>query len=105
MSNGTLRFWLSWEEPLDPKHGADPRPLKTLPPNSAVKHWWCSGEGEGYMTLCAVVDVNATEEAAMAVVAEYWRPQAWRFAERKGWAQDGWMPEASRFPVASGAAR
>jgi hypothetical protein len=61
------RYWLSWNE-----YSEDHRPL-TYPPNEAILGWWCSGEGDGYSTLCALV--KATHENA-----------AWR-AVKKDWPQ------------------
>ena len=93
MSNGTIRYWISFEE-----KGGDARPLK-LPLPPAVKHWWCSGYGDGTSIVCAVVDVNGTEESAWEALDGFWSPVSKRFAESKGWAKNGWMPEPSRFPV------
>lgn len=97
MSNGSLRYWISWNEPDDAKHGADPRPV-AWPLPASIPIWWCSGVGDGYSTVCAIVDVNGEEDSAKALIAKHWRPSDWRFCERKGWTQDAWMPDPGRFP-------
>ncbi len=86
-----MRYWISWEEPTP---DGDHRPM-TTPVEPAVLHWWCSGYGEGYSTLCAVVDAN-TEDLAKVLVKVFWKPQAWRFVHEK---PNDWMPPADRFPV------
>ena len=73
-----MRFWISWEEPTPDE---DYRPF-TVPVQPLVLHWWCSGHGDGYATLCAVVDAD-NEEAAKDAVKKFWKPQAWRFIEPK----------------------
>ena len=98
MSNGNLRYWISWNEPHDAQYGADPRPV-VWPLPASIPHWWCSGAGDGYSTVCAVVDVNGDADSAKALIAKHWRPRDFRFVEQKGWSVAGWMPEGTRFPV------
>lgn len=94
MSTGTIRYWLRWKE-----KGADPRPLK-VPPPPQVKGWWCTGCGDDSSTVCAVVDVNGTEDSAWEALDGFWSPMAGtKSADSKGWAKDGWMPDPGRFPV------
>ena len=78
------RFWISWEEP-----GDDPRPL-TVP--SPI--WWCTGWGDDYATVCAVVDAKS-EDAAREQVESQWQPQSFRFVTA---VDEGWMPPPDRFP-------
>lgn len=81
-----MRFWIGWNEP-----GDDPRPTAwPLPP---LIHYWISGEGDGYHTLCAVVDA-ASEAAAKDLIDSLWYPTDWRFCQEKA---DTWRP-GERFP-------
>lgn len=92
-----MRFWLSWQEPTDSNN--DYRPI-SFPVNERIKHWWCSGTGDNYATLCAVVDVKEDEDegdARDAVLQTWtWDGEEWRFIEK---VADDWMPNAGRFPV------
>lgn len=85
------RWWVSWEEPTG--MDGDYRPI-SVPVPPAVKRWWCSGHGEGYATLCAVVDAPS-EADAMAAIEDDWKPQAWRFCTEH---ELGWRPNPGRFP-------
>jgi hypothetical protein len=85
------RFWISWEEPVDDSD--DSRPLK-WPLPSSIPAWWQSGSGDGYHTLCAVVDIK-DEEAAREVIKDHWQPSGWRFCEEH---PADWIPNAGRFP-------
>ncbi len=98
MSQGLLRYWVSWNEPFEVGKPADCRPL-TVPLPKSIPHWWCSGEGDGYFTMCAVVDVNGTEASAKEEIQRFWRPSEWRFTTKKGWTKDAWLPPDDRFPV------
>lgn len=66
-------YWTSWEQPTE-----DYRPL-TFPPNEGILGWWCSGKGENYATLCAVIAAE-NEEDAINIVKKDW-PEwiQWRF--------------------------
>lgn len=87
----TRRYWLSWEEP-----GDDPRPVAVPPPDGVVGWWW-TGQGDGYSTICAVVDaVDAKGARAVVESPGGWRPRAWRFCDMKDDAN--WMPSPDRFP-------
>ena len=95
-----MRFWVSWEEPEDPEFGLDPRPT-SVPTDERVTYWWCSGYGEGYSTLCAVVDVRDGEgekEARDAITATWNWDGHWRIFEE---VESDWMPASDRFPVSS----
>jgi len=59
------RFWLSWNEYAD-----DYRPLK-YPPNEQILGWWCSGYGDGYATLCALVSATHENDAWKAVKKDW----------------------------------
>ena len=78
------RFWISWNEP-----GDDPRPLTVPSPD-----WWCTGWGDGYATVCAIIDAES-EEGAKARVQEQWEPSSWRFCNE---VEANWTPPADRFP-------
>ena len=86
-----MRFWISWEEPVDDT--GDWRPLH-IPVPEEIKNYWCSGYGDDYATICAVVDAD-NEAAAKDLVYQEWRPQKWRFCEEQ--AVD-WRPDPGRFP-------
>ncbi len=90
-----MRFWISWKE-----YAPDNRPL-TDPPSEAILGWWESGAGDGFTTLCAVVDA-VSEKEAMEHVIRNWpitRGQAsWRFCQS---FPDGWTP-GDRFPIKPG---
>lgn len=60
------RFWIRWRQSSD-----DFRPLQDPPQPDNIKAWWCSGEGDGYSTLCAIVDAE-TEKKAQAAVKSAW---------------------------------
>lgn len=87
------RWWVSWEEPITED---DYRPLH-LPLPAAVRAWWCSGEGEDYANLCAVVDASTEVQAKEAIEVE-WRPRRWRFCKEK---EPMWRP-GDRFPWPEG---
>jgi hypothetical protein len=84
------RYWVSWKEP-----GEDSRPKK-IPHPPEVVAWWESGIGEGFTTVCAVMDLaeEATEESITTLLEGYWDPSEFRFIEPK---DDDWRP-ANRFP-------
>lgn len=92
-ADGALRlFWVSWNQP-----GEDFRPVYDPKKESEPfgHRYWCSGEGEGYFTMCAMV--AAEDEAdAKRRVRKYW-PEAkvWRFCDEK---PAGWDP-GDRFPM------
>jgi hypothetical protein len=92
-----MRFWISWKE-----YAPDNRPL-TDPPSEAILGWWESGAGDGFTTLCAVVEAG-TEWEARKQVLKNWpaegppRSTRWRFIEPK---PDGWTP-GDRFPIKPG---
>lgn len=92
------RWWVSWEEPIG--EDGDWRPFKVPVPKEILKYW-CSGyggdfslgAGEGFATICAVVE--ASDEAAIKKAAEeVWNPQDWRFIDK---VEPGWRPN-DRFP-------
>lgn len=88
------RWWISWNE-----YEADFRPIND-PPNAAVLGWWCSGEGEHHVTLCALVEAP-TLKAVYLAIYENW-PQGHdvldvRFTEEKS---GEWLPDGDRFPLA-----
>jgi hypothetical protein len=85
--NKLRRFWVSWNEP-----SLDPRPARNW---ESAPEWWCTGYGDGYSTICAVVDAE-DENDAKGHVRRFWDPESWRFCEPKPAA---WMPDAGRFPV------
>lgn len=90
-TNERSRFWISWEE-----RSPDHRPL-TDPPNVAILGWWCSGYGDGYATLCALVEARS-ERAAKAAVDQDWPAvgrRVWRFVEER---DADWLP-GDRFPM------
>jgi hypothetical protein len=89
------RFWVSWEEPDAPKRGSDYRPL-TDPPDNRIRHWWCSGYGEGFSTLCAVVDANDEADVRKGVESSWTWRGGWRIFQE---VEPNWMPDAGRFPV------
>jgi hypothetical protein len=91
------RFWLSWWERAD---NGDSRPLKWPLPkeiqywNSGSRSFGDNGDVEEH-SLCAIVDAPS-EEAAWALIAEYWKPGEQRFIEMH---EPGWVP-GDRFPGA-----
>lgn len=85
------RFWVSWREPID--ETGDYRPI-SWPLPSSIPAFWCSGEGDGFVTLCAVVDAHSEAEV-MDILAGYWKPFRWRFITEK---EPGWRPASDRFP-------
>jgi hypothetical protein len=87
-----MRIWISWEEPVDETE--DYRPF-TVPVDPRILHWWCTGYGYGYSTICAVCEADSIASAKEAV-RKHWKPQSWRFANKK---EPGWMPPNDRFPV------
>lgn len=76
----TNRVWLGWEQ-----GGNDHRPI-TYPPPAPILGWWCSGEGHGYSTLCALVAADTEEQAWKEVRDKKAWPDAGkeRFAELVG---------------------
>jgi hypothetical protein len=85
------RYWISWREPLDETE--DYRPLK-WPLPEAIPAYWCSGYGDDFATLCAVVDARSEAEA-MNIVGQHWQPSGWRFVEERS---PEWRPSSDRFP-------
>ena len=59
------RYWVSWKE-----YEKDYRPIHD-PPNAAILGWWCSGHGDTYSTLCALVQCESKAEIAQ-VLGEDW---------------------------------
>lgn len=90
-THGLRRFWVSWKEPVD--ETGDYRPMSWPLPDS-IPSFWCSGEGDGYVTLCAVVDAHSEAEV-MDIVGRYWKPSGWRFVTEKN---PEWRPQSDRFP-------
>jgi hypothetical protein len=82
-------YWIGWNCPED-----DFRPVNWPP---SVRGYWCSGSGEGYWTMCAVVDADS-KAAALAIVKldwpEFTSPD--RFCNQQ---DPGWWPLSDRFPV------
>ena len=84
------RWWVSWEEPGE----ADYRPNGQYPVPEAIKAYWCSGEGEGYFTMCAVVDAS-DETSVWEELGKSWPDHGQeRFIQSK---PEGWRP-GDRFP-------
>jgi hypothetical protein len=84
------RFWVSWVQTTE-----DFRPL-TDPPNRAILGWWCSGETDRGVTLCAAVKANSPSSAEQAVMIDW--PEAageFRFVEEQS---TDWTP-GDRFPI------
>lgn len=87
-----MRHWASWvqkSEDFRPVYDAakEPEPFDHM--------YWCSGEGEGYFTMCAVVDAK-DEGDVCAKIKKYWPEfEELRFCEQK---PDAWMP-GGRFPM------
>ena len=75
------RFWMSWEEPID--EADDSRPDGQWPLPESIKAWWRSGLGEGYHTLCAVVDAVSQTQAEEEVAKSWPGHGVWRFCEEK----------------------
>jgi hypothetical protein len=81
-------WWISWEQP-----GDDYRPL-TWPPPRHILAYWCSGEGDDYFTVVAIVRA-LTPEAARAEVAN---ASAWPDAGAERFCQPIAAPPGDRFP-------
>lgn len=85
------RFWASWKEPIDDT--GDYRPM-SWPLPASIPAFWCSGEGDGYVTLCAVIDAHSKADVE-EIVGRCWKPSGWRFIEKK---DADWRPQSDRFP-------
>ena len=90
-----LNYWISWIQPTE-----DNRPL-TYPPNEGVLGWWCTGQGEDYWTMCAMVRAENKEQAEQAIFKDW--PEA---EENKGldgdWRifdEDVTLELGDRFPL------
>lgn len=86
------RFWVSWYQPTE-----DYRPIH-YPPRSEILGWWCSGSGDDYWTLCALVEATDQESAEAAIEHEW--PEVkdrddWRFWND---VEDDYIP-GNRFPL------
>ena len=82
-----MRYWISWNQ-----HSDDFRPM-TVPDKSksGILGYWCSGEGDGYYTMCAWVEADSQGSAeALIQKKDYW-PDAgdWRFCTE---VLDDWEP-------------
>lgn len=79
------RYWVSWNS-----SEADYRPL-TYPPPPAILGWWCSGEGDTYHTLCAVVAAKSKAEAKRAIAGSWPETKGgkWRFFDE---VEPDWIP-------------
>jgi hypothetical protein len=94
-------WWISWRQTT-----ADYRPL-TFPPNEAILGWWCSGCGDDYATICAMVRADSEKSARAAVKIDWPEAAHWRFCEPREtpmldggrFKQEGWMLE--RFAAAA----
>jgi len=86
-----MRFWVSWEQSTE-----DYRPL-TYPPEGMLG-WWCSGEGDGYWTLCALLDAE-DDDAAKDVIAKHW-PETLEMDDWRFWNEvDADHAPGDRFPL------
>ena len=96
MAKKLKRFWISWNQMT-----ADKRPLKDPPQPKNICAWWCSGEGDGYFTLCAIVEAES-EQRAEEYIQDGWQSNngkeevgEFRF---NSLVEDGWLPN-DRFPI------
>ena len=84
------RFWISWEEHVDT------RPEK-WPLHDNIIGVWCSGEGEGYWTMVALVQAKDAKDVGKLMLPFYPGISEWRFFNE---VELKWTPN-DRFPVIS----
>lgn len=95
----TALWWVGWEEWNSPD---DPRPL-SFPPGPAVIASWCTGYGDGYATMVALVAAPDVEAVSGAIDRDWPLPKdslqstrTWRFLDR--WDQRP-IVLGDRFPM------
>lgn len=91
-----MRFWISWEEPVE--EDLDCRPLRIPIPREIIG-LWCTGYGENFANICAVVDIDDADLNVVKYrIRKSWNPIKWRFCHIK---PDNWEPNSDRFPKVS----
>lgn len=84
-------WWISWCQ-----DGADYRPVKWPPPDGVLA-FWCTGYGDNYATVVALVRAPTYDKAAH-IIKRAWSPGVGEFRFNREYG-DETKPPGDRFPA------